>query len=115
MGFLHALGPVNGLINLATEFVRGKNMPDVVRVEAALQSTDFSAMLADKLAEAEHAADDLLAARDKNGDGLLTAGELRMTPRALARIDANANGVLDRGELVHAYVDNNRPLERKAI
>lgn len=115
MSFVSALGPLNGLINLATEFVRGKNMPDVVRIEAPSQNTDFSALLADKLAAAERAADDLMSVRDNNGDGLLTAGELRMTPRALARIDANADGVLDRAELVHGYLDNNRPLERKAI
>ena len=108
MSFLSSIAPVTELLRLASGILQ----PAAVRSPGGFRAgpnpaEGFSTLLRTTLDTAEKSARNTILAKDMNGDGKLTRGELGVGREVFERLDANGDGFVDRGELVKAYALRN--------
>lgn len=101
MNVLSYIAPVTSALN-AVRGVFQPRTPRTLRVET--KPLHFGTALREAMAAADSSVHKTLALRDLNGDGVLSLEESGMSSKAFARMDTNADGKLDKLELMKAYM-----------
>lgn len=107
MDAISAITTVGSLLNSARGFVKALRGDDAPRQTPPIRALSGGGAFSKDLQEAVAA---LVKAKDKNGDGVLSAQELGLAPEAIKGVDRSGDGKLDTMELLQAMRGSKGPL-----
>ncbi len=103
MDAISAITTVGSLLNSAKGFVKALRGDGASSPAPQTRTGTVEGAFSQDLQEAVAA---LIKARDKNGDGVLSAQELGFSPQAIQGLDRSGDGKLDTTELLQAISGN---------